>query len=217
MGSPLLANGSVPPFYVSGSRPLATTVERGRRSQLDLRLRYLGAALRRLAVVFALAGCGAGSTGNGFSTTPGSSVLPAGVDLVTFTSLGGGLHPSPPSGAACDPYKWTYAVSFTDQTLSSMTCNQTGDFTDPTTYVPNDELLSLDGPEWTSVESAMAAVRVSDKTTCGADAEQRELTVKTAKDSLTYGDDFFACDTSYTYFVTSDSLANLQMVLSAIP
>jgi hypothetical protein len=169
-----------------------------------------------MAVVFVLAGCGSGSTENGFSTTPGRSVLFAGVDLVTFTSLGGGLHPNPPPGAACDPYKWTYAVSFTDQTRSSMTCS-TSDFTDPTTYVPNNELVSLDGSAWSTVKSAIAAVTVSNKTTCGADADQRELTVATATGSLEYGDDFYACDTSYTSFVDSNSLDNLQTALSAIP
>ena len=172
--------------------------------------------LRRLAVVFVLAGCGSGSTENGFNTSPGSSVLVAGVELVTFTSLGGGLHPAPPPGAACDPYKWTYAVSFTDKTRSSMTC-ATSDFTDPTTYVPNNELISLDGSDWTTVESAIAAVTVSDKTTCGADADQRELTVKAAMGSLTYGDDFYACYKGYTSFVDSGRLDNLQAALGAIP
>jgi hypothetical protein len=41
--------------------------------------------------------------------------------------------------------------------------------------------------------------------------------VAKGNDSFIYGDDFYACETTYSAFVTFDSLNNLQQVLQQLP
>jgi len=171
---------------------------------------------RWLALGFLLAGCESGAPSNSFSTAPGSSVLVGDVTQVTFTSRGGGLHGNPPPGAACDPSQWSYTIGFADQTLSSITCTLTGDWTLAADYMPVTLLISLDAPQWQTVRAALGAVTVSSQRDCGADADTRDLTVARGEASLTYGDDFYGCLPSYPVFVTFDSLNNLWSVLSAI-
>lgn len=151
------------------------------------------------------------------NTDPGGSVLTANVTQVTYSSLGGGFRAGPPPGAACDPGQWSYVIAFAAQTLVSTTCSVTGPYDDPASFVPNAEQITLDDTQWQAVKAAIAAVTVSDKTTCGADAGQRQLEVDSTTGSVTYGDDFYACEPNYPYFVTTESLDNLWMVLSAIP
>ena len=167
-----------------------------------------------LALFLFLAGCNSAAMTGGFATTPGDSVLVGGVTRVTLTSLGGGFHGNPPSGAACDPSKWEYTVNFGDQTQFSNTCSVTGDGTAPTDYVPDMLLVSLD-TQWPTVEGAIAAVTVSGKRLCGADADHWTFTVARGDATQLYGDDFFGCQTTYSEFVTRDSLASLLTVLSA--
>jgi hypothetical protein len=170
-----------------------------------------------LAIVLLLGGCGTGGSSDGFNTLPGSSVLVAGVTSVKLTSLGGGLHAFPPAGAACDPAQWTYTVGFADQTLASTTCLVTGDASDPASYVPGGGPITLTPDQWSAVHDAVAAVTVSGKTNCGADADSRNLTVVKASDSFVYGDDFYACLGKYSAFVSFDRLNDLQQVLQSIP
>jgi hypothetical protein len=172
--------------------------------------------LRRLAFVFLLAGCESGAPTDSFSTAPGSSVLVGDVTQVTFTSRGGGLHSNPPPGAACDPAQWSYTIGFADRTLSSITCTLSGDWTVSANYTPVTLLVPVDPPQWQTVRAALEAVTVSSQRTCGADADTRDLTVVRGEATLTYGDDFYGCLTSYSAFVTSDSLGNLWSVVSAI-
>ena len=174
-----------------------------------------------LAVILAvLAGCGSSATTttnpDGFNTTPGQSVVAAGITTVTFSSLGGGFHGVPPSGAACDPAQWTYNIGLEYRTLQAKTCKVTGDAADPASYFLDDEPFTLPDAQWTSIDAAVAGVKVSGKTNCGADADHRELTVVSADGSLTYGDDFYACQATYQHFVTFDSLSNLEQVLEGI-
>jgi hypothetical protein len=164
----------------------------------------------------ALAGCGSEGLGNG-KTNPGGSVLTAAVTQVTFSSLGGGFGPAAPTGAACDPGKWSYMIAFSAQTRASTTCTVNGSYDDPASFVPNAEQITFDDTQWQAVKAAIAAVTVSDKTSCGADLEQRELVVESTTGSVTYGDDFYACLQNYQSFVTTTSLDNLSTVLSAIP
>jgi hypothetical protein len=167
-------------------------------------------------IVALLAGCGSGAA-TGFNTRPGESVVANGGTTVTFSSLGGGFHGSPPSGAACDPAQWTYTIGLDHRTLTAKTCKVTGDTADPASYFLDDEPYTLTDAQWAAVAGAVAGVTVSAKTTCGADADQRELTVASADGSLTYGDDFYACQTSaHQYSATNDSLTQLEQVLEGI-
>ena len=172
--------------------------------------------LRWLVAAVLLGGCGSEGLVHG-NTDPGGSVLTANVTQVIYSSLGGGFGPPPTSGAACDPGKWSYVISFGAQTLVSTTCSVTGPYDDPASFVPNAEQITLDDTQWQAVKSAIAAVTVSNNTTCGADAGQRQLEVDSTTGSVTYGDDFYACERNYPYFVTTESLDNLWTVFSAIP
>ena len=167
-----------------------------------------------LALFLFTAGCDSTTMTGGFATVPGDSVLVGDVTRVTFTSLGGGFHGNPPSSAACDPSKWEYIINFGDQTQFSGTCSVTGDGSEPTDYVPDMLLVSLD-TQWPTVEGAIAAVAVSSNRTCGADADSWTVTVARGDASQLYRDDFYGCDTGYSEFVTHDSLASLWTVLSA--
>jgi len=92
-----------------------------------------------------------------------------------------------------------------------------GAYDDPASFVPSAEQITFDDTQWQAVKTAIAAVTLSDRTTCGADLEQRQLVVESTTGSVTYGDDFYACQPNYPYFVTTESLDNLWTVLSAIP
>jgi hypothetical protein len=152
---------------------------------------------RRFAIAFLLAGCSSGSIGggtdpNGFNTAPGSSVLVAGVTQVTLTSTGGGLESPRPTGAACDPGPFVYAIDFGAQTLAASNCTVNGDWSDPASFIPFDGLVSLDATQWSNVRAAVAAVSVTDGNSCGADAPSRNLVVAKPAASITYGDDLYA-------------------------
>jgi hypothetical protein len=184
-------------------------------------LRKTGMNLKPMPVLLALlAGCGSCSTPttnpDGFNTTPGQTVVAGGITTVIFTSLGGGFHGVPPSGAACDPAQWTYNIGLEYRTLQAKTCKVTGDAADPASYFLDDEPFTLSDAQWMAIDAAVAGVKVSGKTSCGADADQRELTVVSTAGSLTYGDDFYACQTIHQHFVTFDSLSNLEQVLEGI-
>lgn len=171
-----------------------------------------------IAFAVGLAGCGSSDAlPDGFRTKTGSSIVFPSLTKVTFVSTGGGFHGVPPQGAPCDPAVWSYAISFTDQSLSSSTCSMQGTANVPESYVPSTETVTLTASQWATIDAAIIAVTVSGRTSCGADADDRHLTVESATGSLTYGDDFYACQTTYPSFVTFESLNGLETALEAIP
>lgn len=173
-----------------------------------------------ISFVFAagLTGCGSSDASpDGFHTKAGSSIVFPSLTKVTFVSTGGGFRGVPPQGAPCDPAVWSYTISVTDQSLSSSTCSMLGTTDVPESYVPSAETVTLTASQWATVDAAITAVTVSDRTSCGADADDRHLTVESATGALTYGDDFYACQTTYPYFVTFESLNGLETALRAIP
>jgi hypothetical protein len=175
---------------------------------------------RCLAIAFLLAGCNSGSVGgtdpNGFNTAKGSSVLVEGVTQVTLTSAGGGLGQVPPVGAACDPQKFVYMVNFADRSLAAQTCSVNGDWSDPASFVPFNGVIWLDASQWSTVQAAVAAVKVTDDSKCGADAPSRNLVVSKPAASITYGDDFYGCVHQYDHYVSYDDLYALQATLQPL-
>jgi hypothetical protein len=168
--------------------------------------------LRWLVLAVLLAGCGSEGL-----VDPKGSVLTADVTQVIYSSLGGGFGPAPTPGAACDPGKWSYAISFAARTRASTSCTVNGAYDDPASFVPNAEQITLDDAQWQAVKAAIAEVTVSASNSCGADAGIRQLEVDSTTGSVIYGDDFYACLHDYTSYVTTASLDNLWTVLSAIP
>lgn len=172
-----------------------------------------------IGVLVAVAiGCGGGlgSPSGAFATAPGSSVLTPAVRKVTLTSKGGGFSLPPPAGAGCDAGLWSYIFSIDTKQLAFDGCRIVGDTSLPGSYVPAMDQFPITDPQFQTLTAAVGAVTVSANRQCGADANYRELKVESASGSLTYGDDFYGCLTTYHDFVTFDGLNNLSSVLSAI-
>jgi len=162
-----------------------------------------------------LGACGSGTLGTG--SNPHDSVLTPAVVSAVFQSQGGGFGSLPPADAACDPGKWSYVITLETQDVTWNGCTVNGALSDPASYVPASVDHPVDAAHWSAVHAALAAVTVSDRTSCGADKDRESLTMSTATDSVTYGDDFYACAKQYPRFVASDSLANLYQTLASLP
>jgi hypothetical protein len=162
-----------------------------------------------------LAGCGSGTLGpdNG----PSGSVLTPAVVSASYQSAGGGYGPVPPSGAACDPGKWTYLITTATHDVSWKGCSVNGPESDPTSYVAATVDHPLDASTWAAVHSALANVTISSAPGCGADKDQQSLTVQTNSDAITYGDDFYACQKQYDAYVATARLDALYAELSQLP
>jgi len=170
-------------------------------------------------LAFVTAGCGGGSLpgpSGGFATTPGQSVLTSAVVKVTLTSKGGGFNLPEPAGAACDAAVWAYTISFDTSEIAFDGCRLNGDQSLAESYVPWMNHFPITGPQLETLTAAVHAITVSANRQCGADANYVELTVESASGSLTYGDDFYGCLTTYDQFVTSDGVNNLAGVLFGI-
>ncbi|HVV49676.1 MAG TPA: hypothetical protein VHO06_08455 [Polyangia bacterium] len=164
-------------------------------------------------------GCGAGTTSNVPPTTAGSSILFPGVTAVIFQSFGGGYKSVPepiPAGAACDPAASSYTIGFDGPTVQFDSCTVSGDSSDPASYIPLSEPITVTSDQWTMIDAAVAAVTVSAKRSCGEDGPLRALIVETATASYGYQDDFYSCPPTQPPFVTAYSLDNLQQVLQAV-
>jgi hypothetical protein len=72
---------------------------------------------------------------------------------------------------------------------------------------------ALEATELSQVKTLFAAVKVSGRTDCGADKDLRELTVYAPGESLTYGDDFYACSIKDKPVVGSEQIDSLAAKL----
>jgi hypothetical protein len=166
-------------------------------------------------------GCGGAST-PAPATTIGASVLAAGVSQVTVRELGEGYGPATPVGAPCQLGADTYtaaadpATHVFPATLAFSFCRVSGDYSQVSSYTPASGLVTLDPSAQLTLRTAIAAVTVSDRRTCGADKGLVELEVDDGTNSVTYGDDFYGCSPNYQQFVRSDDLDNLLAVAGAL-
>ena len=154
---------------------------------------------------------------DGGATIPGSSVLVPRTSHVIWRSAGGGFSPQIPVGAACH-FEATYDLGIDAQSLSWSTCKVDGNrFDDPAAYSTVTGSRTLTSAEMTSATAAARAVKVSNRTTCGADLDLRSLeVVSSALVSTIYGDDFYACDKQYDLYVEFEGLENLREVLDGM-
>ena len=76
--------------------------------------------------------------------------------------------------------------------------------------------MTPDATQWSNVQATVAAVTVTDGSSCGADAPYRNLVVAKPAASITYGDDFYGCLGQYEHYVSYDDLDRLQVRLEAI-
>ena len=160
-----------------------------------------------------LVGCDDGGGDGKFAVTQGQSVLVPSATEVTFMSLGGGYGPAPVPGAACDPGKYSYTIQFGLGHLLATLCRMPSPDSSAT---PASDDLTLTAPQLNTLKTAVEAVKVSNATTCGADAGLRELRVASASASQLYGDDFYACEKKYDVYVSFDALNDLSLALSTI-
>jgi hypothetical protein len=168
-----------------------------------------------LALLVSVAGCGSGTATT--APGPGDSVLTPAVESVTLQSLSGGFHNYAPAGAACEPTRWTYAIALAAHHVTWTGCTVNGTSDDPASYVPTTTEHAVDSAHWPAVATAVADVTVSDGTGCGADKDQWVFAVQSPSDTVTYGEDFYACNTQYPRYVTTTSLESLYTTLNALP
>jgi hypothetical protein len=168
-----------------------------------------------LVWVLGLVACGSGNPPATQET--GDAILAQPAVKVTFQSSGGGFHGVPPQGAACDPARWTYVIAMATHDVRWTGCTMNGPYDDPASFVPSTVDHPLDAAAWPAVESALANLHVSDETRCGADKDSWTLTVERSDGTVTYGDDFYACEKQYQNYVAEAGLDALYAVLSKLP
>jgi hypothetical protein len=168
-----------------------------------------------LFVVPCFAGCGGKTLGTNPAAT--DSVITPDVVSASFQSLSAGYSQPIPSGTACDPGQWTYAITLATHDVTWTGCDVNGGWGDPNSYTPATVDHAVDPIDWATVSVALAEVTLSAGTSCGEDKNAEVLTVQTATDSTTYGDDFYACLKQYPGYVKSAGLDNLYATLSTLP
>jgi hypothetical protein len=175
-------------------------------------------SLTALVLVIAAAACSKADGGDdGFATTPGQSVAVAGLISATFASRGGGLPGPRPEGAVCDPHVWTYGYHPPGASLSWSRCRVANSGQEAADYTSDSGYRALSPSEQSDVDAALRAVRVSARSTCGADKDYWSLTLVAPGGSRAYGDDFYACvDGEFMDFVRSDDLGQLYSTLTPL-
>lgn len=148
-------------------------------------------------------------------TAPGESVFTTDVRKLTLENRGGGFSPLPPPGAACDPRPATYTLTVAGHQLAWEYCQVTGSGS-TAIYTPRSGVRALGDDEWSALEPTLAALSVSDATTCGADKPVLALIVTTGEGDLEYGDDFYACGDRSKLYIVSAALSSAQQALGEL-
>ncbi|HEX7841400.1 MAG TPA: hypothetical protein VF469_28170 [Kofleriaceae bacterium] len=151
----------------------------------------------------------------GHVAAPGDSVFTADVRKLTLENRGGGFGPLLPPGAACDPQPATYTLTIVGHQLASEYCQVTGSGS-TATYTPRSGVRALGDDEWSALVPTLAALIVSDATTCGADKPVLALIVTTGEGDREYGDDFYACRDRSKPYIISHALDSAQQALGEL-
>jgi len=158
----------------------------------------------------------ASCSSEGLETRSGNSVLVPSVTKAVFVSKGGGLVQPTPTGAPCDPQKFSYTLDLAASRLAWSTCTVTGDYQSPSSYMPATGERELTPTELAQAKAALAGVVVSDRRVCGAYKPTFELQVASPQDQLVYGDDFYGCTAQYQQYVVSEGLDTFNTTLGAL-
>jgi hypothetical protein len=174
--------------------------------------------MKRVSWVLGSLGLLLGCSGSGtFATTSGLSVMTPSVSSVTVAALAGGFGPlPPPAGAACDPGKFSYELQLDHHRLLATLCRVSGPTDQTSSYVPANDDLALTTAQLQTLKDAADAITVSTANGCGADKPTLELRVLSGSESQTYGDDFYACNMTYTRYVASNKLDAFVNALTTI-
>ncbi len=168
---------------------------------------------RTSSLLFTLVSIGSAAGLGACSTQESDSVVSAETSHVIWKSDGTGQIELP-ANVPCH-FDATYDLDVHAGTLAWSFCTFSGtDFSDPGAYVPVIGSRTLTNDEKSQATAAASAVKVSSGTLCrGADLEGRSLEVDDTAGSVTYGDDFYACQMQYQRYVVFEQLANLGDVL----
>src|SRR4051812_28660023 len=151
-----------------------------------------------LLAALPLAAC----TASGHVIDPGESIYTPDVRKLVVENRGGGFAPPPPTSAACDPQPARYALTIAGHRLDWQYCEGTGTGSSEV-FTPRAGSRTLEGAEWSALQSRLSALVVSGDLTCGADKATYAAIVTTSAGDLEYGDDFYACqDRSRPYLVS---------------
>jgi hypothetical protein len=171
---------------------------------------WTSSLLLALASIGVAAGLGACS-----SQGAGDSVVTEQTSHIVWKSEGGSQIEIPAS-APCH-FESSYDLDVHTGTLAWSVCSLNGNnFSDPSAYVTTTGSRTLTNDEKTQATVAASAVKVSNVTTCGADLDSRSLDVNGTSGSITYGDDFYACDKLYQHYVQTEPLNNLGIALGGM-
>jgi hypothetical protein len=170
----------------------------------------------RAFVLFALTSTSlAACSTQGTGTAPGDSVLVEGAQHVVWKKLDNGFGPPIPATAPCH-LDASYDFDLGAGSLSWSVCTVTGDSSNPASYSTTTGSRLLTTAERTQATDDARAVKVSGRTSCGADKPTLNLEVDTSSSSALYGDDFYACDKQYQHYVISSALDQLGQTLSSM-
>jgi hypothetical protein len=144
------------------------------------------------------------------------TVVVPGTNHVIWRSVGGGYGPAIPAGASCH-FESSYDLDMDAGSLAWSVCKLSGeDFSDPAAYATVTGSRMLDADERALATSTARAVTISNRTPCGADLDYRSLEVDSVSGSITYGDDFYACNKQFDHYVDNASLEALREVLDGL-
>ena len=165
-----------------------------------------------LALAIGVAAC----SSQGSGTNPGDSVVIAGTSHVVWKSAGDGFGPVLPAGAPCHR-EVTYDLDVSGSLAWNICQFAAGaDFNDPTAYSTVAGSRTLTAAERAQANAAASAIKVSSVTSCGADLDSRTLEVDGTSGTITYGDDFYACNKLYERYVLTAPLSNLGILLNGM-
>jgi hypothetical protein len=156
-----------------------------------------------------LVGCG-GETG----THPGDSVLVEGASRVALSSSGGGLIYIP-TNAPCH-YEASFDLALDTGDLTWTVCRVHAPYDDPASFMIDSGTRRLTDAERALATSKVRAVRVTDKTYCGADKDLVQIAVDSPAGHRVYGDDFYACLDTFDLYVDTNALDALETSLNQL-
>ena len=171
----------------------------------------------RYSVLAALAawavGCGGSDAprcGGPDAGVADTAIWPSDAAQMTVSNAGGGFIGPAPQGSECQSGQATYALTVATRAFTWQVC-QTA-VAAPYTWASGQKVLEQ--TELDDLVTALKAVTLSMRDTCGADKSTLTLEVMTPSATHDYLDDFYACNHAGVYVTGIDELLQVSAGLS---
>jgi hypothetical protein len=109
--------------------------------------------------------------------------------------VSGGFMPPPPAGSTCQLSQQKFSLDIPTKTLSWEVCERTA----AGPYAMTKGALEIAAADYTAVDAAMDALKVTTETICGADKPYMVLEVTSPAGTKTLLDSFYSCQGNGTY------------------